>query len=307
MSLDEITALRDQVWDVHPIICERAVLPTLALKDVVGRVWNLGRKGRGSIAFYALPLSGKSSCADAIVVEMKRKKPGCGVLIFEVVGDKNQAEGRLLSEILNQINYAPKISRDLAGKRTQVHRALLALSGGPRHLFLIFDEAQELTSNEYAWLKSVINRLVRDTIKVTVILFGQVELKEKGIELRAARSDLEQRFMSTLNELNSLRSAKEALVPVEAIDENSEYPAGSRYTYTQLLLPKFYAAGGRLKAHHEDIWTQLKIFRNAGTVNVVPMNVFASFIASLFILLRELDSAELVITPELLRKVPMGQ
>src|SRR3546814_3496003 len=76
------------------------------------------------------------------------------------------------------------ISRDLAGKRTQVHRALLALSGDARHLFLIFDEAQELSGAEFAWLKSVINRLVRDRVKVTVVLFGQLELKARRSKLR---------------------------------------------------------------------------------------------------------------------------
>lgn len=306
MDIDEIIALRDQVWDEHPIITERAILPTPALKDVIGRVWNLGRKGRGSIAWYAQPLSGKSSCAEALVVEMKRKKPGSGVLIFEVVEDTNQAEGRLLSEVLNQIDYAPKISRDLAGKRTQVHRALLALSGEARHLFLIFDEAQELSGDEFAWLKSVINRLVRDRVKVTVVLFGQIELKDRRSKLKETRSDLEKRFMSGLYELKGLQGEKELKVPLEAIDDKSEYPIGSGLTYTQLLLPRFYAAGGRLQNHVADIWQQLKRLRLTGAGNVVSMSVVASFLANLFTHLRNLDSPDLVITPELLQQVSMG-
>lgn len=306
MDIEEIIALRDQVWDEHPIITERAILPTPALNDVLGRVWDLGRKGRGSIAFYADPLSGKSFCAEALVAEMKRMKPGSGVLIFEVVEDKNQAEGRLLSEVLNQIDYAPKISRDLAGKRTQVHRALLALSGEARHLFLIFDEAQELSGEEFAWLKSVINRLVRNHVKVTVVLFGQIELKERRTVLRKARSDLEKRFMSTLNELKGLRGVNELKVPLEAIDDHSQYPFGTGLTYTQLLLPKFYAAGGRLQRHADDLWSHLKCLKQAGAGTVVSMSVAAAFLANLFTFLRALDSPDLVITPELLKQVPMG-
>ena len=306
MNIEEIIALRDQVWDEHPIITERAILPTLSLMDVISRVWSLGRKGRGSIAWYAKPLSGKSFCAEALVVEMKRKKPGCGVLIFEVVEDTNQAEGRLLSEMLNQIDYAPKISRDLAGKRTQVHRALLALSGEARHLFLIFDEAQELSGDEFAWLKSVINRLVRDRVKVTVVLFGQIELKDQRSKLKETRSDLEKRFMSTLNELKGLRGENELAVPLEAIDSKSEYPVGSGLKYTQLLLPRFYAAGGRLHNSTDIIAQQLKRLRLTGVENVVSMSVFASYLANLFIYLRNLDSPDLVITPELLQKISMG-
>ena len=302
MTLEEIQRLRDQVWDEHPLIIERAVLPTFAIKDALGRIWGLGRKGRGSIAFYAQPLSGKSSCAEIVMVEMRRKKPGCGVLIFEVVEDTNPAEGRLLSEILNQIDYAPKIARDLAGKRTQVHRALLALSGEARHLFLIFDEAQELSCDEFAWLKSVINRLVRDRVKVTVVLFGQVELKEKRQQLKAARSDLEKRFMSTLNELKDIQSADELEPVLAAIDEASEFPSASGLTYLQLLLPQFYQGGGRLQAYRTQIWRELKKQRLPGVGTVVAMASVAGYLANLFIHLRGLDGEELKIPAEMFQK-----
>lgn len=306
MEINDIFPLREQVWDNHPIIIERAILPTPALKDVLARVWSVSKKGRASIAYFARPLTGKSSCAEALVLEMKRKKPGCGVLIFEIVEDTNQAEGRLLSEILNQIDYAPKISRDLAGKRTQVHRALLALSGEARHLFLIFDEAQELSGAEFAWLKSVINRLVRDRVKVTVILFGQIELKEVRSKLKEKRSDLEMRFMATLHELNPLQGVKELEEVLLVVDEKSEYPAGSSLTYTQLLLPRFYAAGHRLHPKSAAIWNQLKKLKLTGPENRVSMSVVAAFLSSLFTHLKNLDSADLAITPELLLQVPMG-
>lgn len=305
MKIDDILALRNSVWDTHPIITETAILPTPALKDVLGRVWAMARKGRGSIAFYAQPMSGKSFCAEAILQEMTRKKPGCGALIFEVVEDTHQAEGRLLSEILNQIHYAPKISRDLAGKRTQVHRALLALSGIDRHLFLIFDEAQELSGHEFEWLKSIVNRLVRDRVKVTVVLFGQMELKDRRSKLKEARSDLEVRFMSSLHELKGLRGVGEHEVPLRAIDVRSEYPPGSGLTYTQLLLPRFYSAGGRLQSYSKEIAKELYRFRSSGTKQTVSMSVFASFIASLFIYLRDRDCADLTITDALLQQVPM--
>lgn len=302
MTTEEIQRLRDQVWDEHPLIIERAVLPTFAIKDALWRIWILARKGRGSIAFYAQPLSGKSSCAEMVMVEMRRKKPGCGVLIFEVVEDTNPAEGRLLSEILNQIDYAPKISRDLAGKRTQVHRALLALSGEAHHLFLIFDEAQELSCDEFAWLKSVINRLVRDRVKVTVVLFGQVELKEKRQQLKAARSDLEKRFMSTLTELKAIQNADELEPVLDAIDRASEFPAGSGLTYLQLLLPRFHQGGGRLQNYRSQIWRELKKQRMPGVGTAVPMASVAGYLANLFILLRGLDHEELEITAEMLQK-----
>ncbi|WP_299347422.1 AAA family ATPase [uncultured Pseudoxanthomonas sp.] len=303
MTIDEIMNLRAQVWDEHPLITETAILPTFAGKDVVARVWEVARKGRASIAFFAQPLSGKSTCTRLIAAEMKRKKPGCGVMVYEAAEDDRPAEGRLISDILNKMNYAPKIASDLAGKRTQLHRALLAMSGESRHLFLIFDEAQDLSCREFAALKSVINRLVRELVKVTVVLFGQVELKEKKKQLKAARSDLEKRFMAELLEFKGIQNAAELEPLLAAIDTRSEFPTGSGLSYLHLLLPRFYEGGGRLAGCGNLFWHELQQRRLPGIGTVVDMSSVASFLASLVIHLRNLDCADLKNTPELLRQI----
>lgn len=306
MNIEEIATLRRQLWDSHPIITERAILPTPAFNDAIAKVWDASRRGRASIAFYAEPLTGKSSLSEMLAHELLRAKPGCNVLTFEMVEDKVQAEGRLLSEILNQIDYAPKISRDIAGKRTQVHRALLSLSGDARHLFLMFDEAQEIRGPEYAWLKSVVNRLVRDRVKVTVVLFGQVELKKSKAELQTARSDLERRFMSTLHELKGLRASADLTVPLRALDDGSEFPLGTGLTYTQLLLPRFFAGGGRILDWKDEIEKALKSLRRPGTRDVVSMAAFAGFLANLFIILRDDDDDNMTVPVNAIAKAAAG-
>ncbi|WAC64020.1 ATP-binding protein [Pseudoxanthomonas sp. SL93] len=305
MDLEDIVLLRNQVWDAHPIIIECAILPTPGVQHIVSLVSKAGRKSRASLAVIANPMTGKSFCAKAVAIEMKRSKPGCGVLIFEVVEDEAQAEGRILSEFLNQIDFAPTIVRDLSGKRKQVHRALLALAGDAKHLFLIFDEAQELSPKEYAWIKAVINRLVNDHVKVTVVLFGQTELREKISRLEDARSDLVKRFGSKLYNLVGLRNVDDLSVVLEAMDSKSEFPAGSGLTYTQLLLPRFYAAGGRLAAHAEGIWAKLSKYRSSRTANSVSMSICAGFLANLMMALRGHDSEDMKITSEFINKIPV--
>lgn len=304
MTDNDVLEIRDQLWDVHPVIREKAILPTPALKNVISLVWSLARKARGSIAFFARPLSGKSSCAKVLRSEMQRKNPGCGVVILEVVEeDRNPAEGRLLSEILNQIDYALPILRDLAGKRTQVHRALFAKSGNARHLFLIFDEAQEISAKEFAWLKAIINRLVRDDVAVTVVLFGQEELKQSKDRLKSARSDLEIRFMDHLYELRGLQGVGELRSILESVDSKSEYPDESGISYTQFLLPRFFGAGKRLEALSDHMWKCLNRLRRPGRDKDVPISIFAAFLAALCIKLRYLDAPELEITDEILDSI----
>jgi hypothetical protein len=50
MTDNDVLEIRDQLWDVHPVIREKAILPTPALKNVISLVWSLARKARGSIA-----------------------------------------------------------------------------------------------------------------------------------------------------------------------------------------------------------------------------------------------------------------
>src|SRR3546814_14939908 len=108
--------------------------------------------------------------------------------------------------------------------------------------------------------------------------------------------------MATLNELKGLKGVRELKEPLDAIDNKSEYPSESGLTYTQLLLPRFYVAGGRLQNHAGDMWQQLQRVSLPGTRNVVSMSVVAGFLADLFAHLRDLDSATLVITPEVLQR-----
>lgn len=182
-DINALLAARERYWDEHPIITETAALPTRAVQDATARVIRLARKGRGSIAFWADPMVGKSTCIKALIREIHDRFPSAGIVLFESVEDRQQAEGRVLLDILKAIDYAPKVERQLGGKRDQVRRALLAYSGPAKRLFFIFDEAQEITNAEFGWIKAVINKLVVHGIKTTTVLFGQRELRKRRDEI----------------------------------------------------------------------------------------------------------------------------
>lgn len=252
---DEMLQTRDEQWDNHPIICTSAVLPTGPIGWVMSLVLKHARRQRSSIAFWAHPLTGKSSCIEALESVLPRKIPGCGILVHEAKTNTTIAEGTFISDILFTVDYEPKIHRGLAEKRDQLRRALFALAAGARHLFLIIDEAQSLHGLELEWLKEYINWLIRRRYKVTVILFGQSELVDKRDSLISdGRSDLNARFTDNLSEFEPIGNITDFRPVLRAMDSASEFPAGSGWSYTQFLWPRAWAAGFRMEDQLGSFW-----------------------------------------------------
>jgi len=295
---------RKRLWSSHPIITESAILPTFAVQNAVSIVMDLSRKARASCALWADPLSGKTSCLRMIHYTVEQRIPGCGVLVVEAVEDEQPAEGRLLQQILRSLGYAHKIDSTLAGKRDQVKRALIACAGEARHLFILIDEAQELSLAEFGWLKAVINGLTSEGIKVTTVLFGQRELKRRRDELYAdGRSDLGVRFMKKLIEFKRCRGEKDLVELLKAVDEKSEFPAGSGWTYTQLLFPLAFTNGFRFNDFATKIWTGFgaqvppKILAKGLTMEVV-----AATLGQLCLLCEDNDTPEMALSDAIIAK-----
>ncbi|MDG2538729.1 hypothetical protein P5Y53_13725 [Dyella jiangningensis] len=303
-DMDALIAERERSWLDHPIIMECAILPTRTVKDAVARTMLASRKARASISFWADPLTGKSSCIQAIVKAVLNKYPGAGILSLESVEDTNQAEGRLLTSILTSINFAHRVDRELAGKRDQVKRSLIAMSGPERRIFIIIDEAQEITDDEYGWLKAVINGLCTSGIKVCTILFGQRELVTRKAELKAnGRSDLYERFLKGLMEFRGVRAQADMDAICDALDCHSEYPAGSGWTYTRFLFPRAYDSGFRFKSLSAMVWEKIKEHVPSTMLKKgLPMDVVAALIANLCLECRHVDAPSFVPTEPMINK-----
>jgi len=247
--------LRKDLWSEHPIIAARAVLPTPAVVSTVAIVCRTARLQRGSCAFWAHPMSGKTSCVRSLEQVLTQQYSGCGVFVYEAKKKAVCAEGAFLEDILSTMNYEARLQRTLSGKRDQTLRALYAYAAPRGHLFFVIDEAQEISELELCWLKTIINWLVRRDCRVTVVMFGQQELLILRKTLMTnARSDLDVRYTSELYEFENIRNAEDLSVAFAACDENSEFPAGSGCSYTHFLWPLAFAGGFRLASQAKTAW-----------------------------------------------------
>lgn len=300
-DLTSLLQMRKSHWAQHPIVSAGAVLPTRPLGWITSIVIMCGRRQRSAVAFWAHPLSGKSSCIEVLVRVLPTHFPGCGIFVHEATSSLVLAEGTFTADLLHSMDYEPKIRHELAEKRNQLRRALYALGADGEHIFILIDEAQELAEMELCWLKGAINWLIGRKLKVTVVLFGQHELMWLRNGLASdGRSDLNARFTATLRELESPTKIIDVLPALEACDQGSEWPEGSGWSYTHFLWPRAFEGGMRLTNHAKAMW---RAFEHAGMntkgrASGVGMNYFADALASLADLTRDSDSSDFQFTKE---------
>lgn len=268
-SHDTVAAIRASYPDLlagHPLLGANAVLATPAVREAVTLVFDKARRARSSVAFWAHPLSGKSSCIAALRKLAPTQFPNCGFIVYEPSSKEVPAEGALIEDLLSEIGYEGRIDRSLTGKRNQLERALYSLAVAGRHIFLVVDEAQNLHAKELGWLKRLVNWIAVRHIKVTVVLFGQSQLCAMHDRLKVQMPDLSERFMSRLNEFRSLQDVSDIRVCLHCCDDETEYPVGSGWSYTQYLWPSAYAQGFRLARCANELFEAFRA-RSGGAID----------------------------------------
>lgn len=152
-SAASLPTVRNARWYDHPIICAGAVLPTAPVLFALSLLKKHGRRQRSSLAFWAHPRTGKSSCIEAMELVVKQHFPGAGMLVHEAKRDLVPAEGSFIGDMLLAMGFEPGLQRGLPERRNQLRRALFAMGAGASHLFIIIDEAQNLIPIQLEWLK----------------------------------------------------------------------------------------------------------------------------------------------------------
>lgn len=317
-TIQNVATLRNQLWDTHPLIMANAHISTIPLLKTYKRIKRCARRARSSIAFWAHPLTGKSFAIEVIVNLLRRDYPGCAVLSYEATSkSKNRTPASFkeqvwvptsmsgfLNSILDALDYEPKRQRLNSEKKQQLKSALYAVSVASRRLFFIIDEAQELIEAEFCWLKEIVNFLSKKNICVTVILFGQKELKDRRTLLESeGRSDLGVRFIKKLMEFEGIRTCEELEAFLRECDVNSQFPDDSGLTYTQFLWPNAFEAGFRLASCAKDLWTALTEEAPLTTSNKwIKMEWIAQAIADFADLTKSKDGAHFTSSLELWRR-----
>lgn len=288
---------REELWDVHPLITGRMVLPTPPVERGIRQVLHSVRRARTSVGLYAPPLTGKTSCMVAVELALKERYPGCCVALFEAAPRDVVSEGGLIDDLAESLDVRFASLATLTRRRNALLREIYAQCGASRRVFILIDEAQELKPKELVWLKRIINRCVRNGLHVNVVLFGQVELLEMRDDLiREGRSDLHARFTSQLIPFHGIASAEELDAVFEACRTRSSFPENSNWSYEALIWPQAAMRHAVLAGQGR---AALQAFRQANPLGVargIEMEYVAAALSHIAVLTRDCDAARFRLT-----------
>lgn len=309
-ALKSLTELRDAHFRSHPLIVANAKLPVPMAHFMIDVVERIGGMQRRSVGLCAPSIYGKTSALRLLMAELAEMFPGCGIFYFEPRPLKKRKTGqekeeiaatalerRLLEDIVLALGIEGGLFRSAARMRQVIVGELIARSLPARHLFLIFDEAQGFREADLLSLKPIVNALIAAGIRLCTVCVGQMELLELRNSLRRDwESDLEARFMEQVYVLPGISTREHMTQMLEAADDASEFPAGSGYTYTQLLLPRAFAGGFRLASLARGL---LNAFVKSSAIRSDEPGIAAQYVAEalseLFRTLKDRDVKGLVV------------
>lgn len=288
MSIDEIRSIREQYWNLHPIVRRKLILPTKEIKKWIKKADSIAYAHRDCMALWGHPDVGKTHCARVLKNHLRNTYRNAGVVFLDAKDTSTGGEVTFWVGVLGDaMGYQGPIPSQLGKLRTKVYRAMYALAVESMRLFLIIDEAQALKQMEWRWLKSALNYLGHHGVDVVVFTFGQFDLVNSVKDLKSSvRPDLHARFGWNTKEYRGARSSADLTMPLNACDSDSEFPEGSGISYTQFLLPSAFASGYRIADQREEIW---RAMAEAGFGYNVGMGSFTRVLKCFAVRVKTLD------------------
>ncbi len=248
-------ALSSTPENEHPIETAEYLLSTPAIEESIGDIvkWIRNRFTGGMVV--GPQRFGKSHLIDYCLIELSRYIPGISIKVAECSTYRFPAELAFLEEMLHDLGHVLATVSSCSKGRIRIVSFLNseATSSGTRRIVLFFDEAQNLHEHHYRILMGFHNRLRRLGISLTVILVGQPSLRaQKSSFVGQDKKEIVARFMTHVNDFHGIRTQKELCECLESYDEHSEFPEGSKQSFTAHYYPVAFRNGCPQKGEAPD-------------------------------------------------------
>jgi len=285
---------RIDTLDDHPIQQRSYTIPTPRIERTYRIVREMVWARRPGIVFYAIPQSGKTTCAEAIEDLIQEEFPQIYVVNILVQRTKKENEKWVPKLILSAMGHAASPRDDpidLLNNVVAHIRVQLSIRRG-NLCVLILDEMQCLNADHYFQLLQLSNALFQHKIRMTTIGFAQPEIHHRynGFLCRDNRQFIA-RFLSDLYPFEGCESQSELEKILKFYDQYSEYPEGSRISYTQYFLPQAVEAGLLVEQYAPAIWDTLCKTGTALDGQSIPMVFVTSTVETLLLSSRNKDCA----------------
>lgn len=254
-----VEAHRQFLLSRHPLKLRDYMIPTPAVCNSLAKSFRLIDARMSGGAFVANPRFGKSTAIDYLLAVVERELPGHAFMMFGARDRKQSDPAFAYTDVLRArgSRLALKGSADDRFERAVKALWLAAAERNTDHVVGVIDEAQRYTESELDGLLAISNELQRHwKIRMTTLLWGQRSLEHKITALQSThRTDLTGRFMPWLFVFSGVTGVGELQKILRMLDDDSEFPEGSGWSYVRLHFPKAVANGFRLSDFAAPLWS----------------------------------------------------
>lgn len=279
----------------HPVENASYLISTPAISEAICTlsIWLKNRFPGGMIT--AQPRMGKTCFINYCVSELASIFPNIPIGVVDTSAYRQPSEKSFLIEVLSELGHSIiNINSPEAGRRRLLNKIEAdADKSGSKRYILFMDEAQNLHEHHLRVLMGIHNKLKRRGINLIIILVGQPQLLSiKSAYLATEKKDLVARFMSHHINFSGIISIKELKECIQSFDTESEYPAGSKISYTAAYFPSAFGNGWRLEGCSNLLWDAF-IQARKKIIGKVPSEIpMENFCRSIEFILRQGDSLD---------------
>lgn len=231
---------------------------------------------------------GKTSGIRFFAAQLKQEFPGLADPAVFICPPYERFSGEFFTDLLEALHADATKGRkaDKRGRIVDLIRSQAAKSQLP--VFVIFvDEAQNLLERHYKWLIWFSNILSRKGVDLVIALVGQDELFSiRQSFLQGRQKGIIGRFMTVTAEFHGIKSESQMRSCLECYDTESEYPAGSGWSFTKYYFPAAFSSGWRLSSLTNDLWATFRAASKTATNKddrEVPMMHFCRTVEQLIL------------------------
>lgn len=280
----------------HPVINSNIKLPTPAIRAAFDIVGNTALQRAPGCCFYAHPRFGKTFAIEVLVHQLAHSFPQMPTYVVSAKGHQRFSELIFLGELLTGCTHMLAGSGKVEPRWGRLINLFWtdAKSRGSDRAMLFVDEAQNWHESEFTALRDLSNELsLQHSVQLIVVCFGAPQIVAvRSALIHSGRIDLIGRFMIQQYEFFGISSLEELRMLMACYDDPdiSEYPEGSRLSYTEFLMGHAFQSGWRLEQESARLWQQFKrAAQQSGGLSQVGMQWVSNSIREFLVTQIEFD------------------
>ncbi|VWB86576.1 hypothetical protein BLA6993_04115 [Burkholderia lata] len=291
---------REEMLANHPVVRGHYTVPTPMLvhahEEARDRVWSR----RTGVVFYGETRAGKTTCAKSVWDYLREEFNDIHITMASARQSLRPKQGQMARVILEGCGHGLANRTDPEALLRNVIldvQTRLASLGGDQYV-LILDEVNLCNELDLTELMEIHNILWMKGIKMTTISFGQPDVLHLITSLlKTDKKQICARFFRKPIPFLCCNSQETLEQVLQCLDQDTEWPEGSGWTYTYFFFPRAFTSGFRIASYATAIWNALVDATPGGPSNFT-MEAIALTINGLYISMRCKDRSDFTLSDE---------